>query len=255
MKGVILAGGTGSRLHPLTKVTNKHLLPIYSKPMIYYPIETMVASGIKDIMLVTGGNAAGEFLRIIGSGSEFGLKHIGYTYQPEPRGIADALSLAEEWVCGEPICVMLGDNVLENPIKEAVDEFQADPVGAKIFLTKVTNPQHYGVVEVDENGYITGIEEKPAMPKTNLIAVGVYMYDSNVWELIAGLTPSKRNELEITDLNNMYLQKGLLKSSMLKGQWMDCGESIDGYFAANTMMFTIQQNRKYVQDLQHFTGV
>lgn len=236
MKGVILAGGTGSRLWPLTHVTNKCLLPVYDKPMIHYPIQSLVDSGITDIMLVCGGNAAGEFLRILGNGEAFGLKHLAYTYQAKPEGIAHALGLAEEWAKGEPICVVLADNVLEHPFDEAVKEFNANPTGARIFLTEVEHPEWYGVVRVDENGNVTDIVEKPKVPKSNLIAIGLYMYDATVWDYIRSLKPSKRNELEITDLNNRYLGMGTLKAHRIVGQWMDCGESIDGYNDACVMV-------------------
>jgi len=229
MRGIILAGGLGTRLHPLTKVTNKCLLPVYDRPMIYYPIQSLVASGIKDILLVCGGNAVGEFLRIIGNGEEFGLKHVAYTYQKEASGIAHALGLAEEWACGDDICVLLADNILEEPFPEAVQDFEANPFGARIFLTEVAHPEWYGVVSVDEQGRVLDIVEKPKEPKSNLIAIGLYMYDSSVWNFIRSLKPSKRNELEITDLNNRYLSQGRLKATKIKGYWADAGESIDCY--------------------------
>ena len=199
MKGVILAGGLGTRLMPLTKVTNKCLLPVYNKPMIYYPIETFVNSGITDILIVCGGNAAGEFLRILGNGEAFGLKHLHYTYQAEPKGIADALGLAEEWANNEPIAVILADNIFENDVKNSVLSFEENPNGAKIFLTQVNNPEHYGVVKINSKGEVQNIEEKPKNPKSNWIATGLYMYDSSVWKIIKGLSPSARNELEITE--------------------------------------------------------
>lgn len=200
--------------------------------MIYYPIQTMVDSGITDILLVCGGNAAGEFLRILGNGEEFGLKHLHYTYQSEPRGIADALGLAEEWADNEPVTVILADNILEKPFPNVVKEFELHPEGARIFLTEVEHPEHYGVVELNDKGKVLSIEEKPKQPKSNLVAIGVYMYDSGVWKYIRTLTPSARNELEITDLNNRYLAKGKLKANKIEGYWADCGESIDGYFAS-----------------------
>ena len=232
MKGVILAGGTGSRLMPLTKVTNKSLLPIYNKPMIYYPIELMVKSGIRDILLVCGGNAAGEFLRILGNGEEFGLKHLHYTYQSEPRGIADALGLAEEWSDGEPVTVLLADNIFEKNISTAVEEFSKFPVGARIFTTEVDHPEWYGVIESDDDGNVLSIEEKPEEPKSNVIATGLYMYDSTVWKFIKELEPSARGELEITDVNNHYLSQNRLKSYKIDGWWGDCGESFEGYMNA-----------------------
>jgi glucose-1-phosphate thymidylyltransferase len=228
MKGIILAGGTGSRLHPLTKVTNKCLLPLYDRPMIYWPINTLVSSNIKDILLVCGGNAAGEFLRILGNGEAFGLKHLHYTYQKEPRGIADALSLAEEWANDEPITVILADNIFEKNIKDTAEEFYKNPDGAKIFVYPVSNPQSYGVVELDGDNVLS-IQEKPTVPKSNYIATGLYMYDNSVWNLLKGLKPSQRNELEITDLNNIYLSQNKLKAEKLSGWWSDAGESIEGY--------------------------
>jgi len=244
MKGVILAGGLGTRLHPLTKVTNKCLLPVYDKPMIYHPINSMVESGIKDILIVCGGNAAGEFLRILGNGEEFGLKHLHYTYQSEPRGIADALSLAQDWADNSPIAVVLADNLFENHFGDAVSDFEGDPTGARIFVTKVKNPQHYGVVDFDAKGNVTSIEEKPKNPKTNSVATGLYMYDSSVWNLITSLSPSSRNELEITDLNNMYLKLKMLKAIKVKGWWMDAGENIDGYMEACAKVGEMSRNRK-----------
>lgn len=244
MKGVILAGGLGTRLHPLTKVTNKCLLPMYDKPMIYHPINSMVESGIKDILIVCGGNAAGEFLRILGNGEEFGLKHLHYTYQSEPRGIADALSLAQDWADNSPIAVVLADNLFENHFGDAVSDFEGDPTGARIFVTKVKNPQHYGVVDFDAKGNVTSIEEKPKNPKTNSVATGLYMYDSSVWNLITSLSPSSRNELEITDLNNMYLKLKMLKAIKVKGWWMDAGENIDGYMEACAKVGEMSRNRK-----------
>ncbi len=197
--------------------------------MIYYPIQSLVASGIKDILLVCGGNAAGEFLRIIGNGEDFGLKHVAYTYQREPNGIAHALGLAEEWANNEPICVLLGDNILEKPFADAVTQFRANPSGARIFLTEAENPEWYGVVMTDKKGKVTEIIEKPKDPKSNLIAIGLYMYDATVWDYIRSLKPSQRNELEITDLNNKFLRMGRLKSHRIEGWWGDCGESIEAY--------------------------
>lgn len=228
MKGIILAGGTGSRLFPLTKVTNKCLLPVFDRPMIYWPIKTLVESNIKDILIVCGGNASGEFLRILGNGEEFGLKHLHYTYQREPKGIADALSLAEEWANKEPITVVLADNIFEKDVLNEAKEFYDNPSGARIFVSPVDNPSAYGVVEIKSNTVVS-IEEKPKNPKSNLIATGLYMYDSSVWDLLKNLKPSQRNELEITDLNNLYLNKNSLKAYKIKGWWADAGESIKGY--------------------------
>jgi len=240
MKGIILAGGTGSRLYPLTKVTNKCLLPLFDRPMVYWPIKTLVDSGIKDILLVCGGNASGEFLRILGNGEDFGLKHLHYTYQSEPRGIADALSLAEEWANNEPITVILADNIFQNDISNVVKEFYLDPTGARIFVYSVPNPQAYGVVEIN-NGLVTSIEEKPKSPKSNLIATGLYMYDKQVWNLLRMLKPSQRNELEITDLNNLYLKEKKLKAHKVEGWWADAGESIEGYNDCCCKIRDIQQ--------------
>ena len=217
---------------------------MYDKPMIYHPINSMVESGIKDILIVCGGNAAGEFLRILGNGEEFGLKHLHYTYQSEPRGIADALSLAQDWADNSPIAVVLADNLFENHFGDAVSDFEGDPTGARIFVTKVKNPQHYGVVDFDAKGNVTSIEEKPKNPKTNSVATGLYMYDSSVWNLITSLSPSSRNELEITDLNNMYLKLKMLKAIKVKGWWMDAGENIDGYMEACAKVGEMSRNRK-----------
>jgi glucose-1-phosphate thymidylyltransferase len=229
MKGVVLAGGLGTRLRPLTKVTNKCLLPVYDRPMIYYPIQTLVDSGIKDVLLVCGGNSAGEFLRILGNGEEFGLKHLHYTYQAEPKGIADALSLAEEFVDGDSMFVLLADNLFEHNFKNVVDEFNKDPVGARIFLTEVERPEWYGVADIDEGGKVLSIEEKPKNPKSNSIVTGAYMYDQSVWDRINDLSPSARGELEITDLNNIFLKEEQLKAHHIEGFWMDAGESLNVY--------------------------
>ena len=235
MKGVILAGGLGTRLLPLTKVTNKHLLPVYDKPMIYYPIQTLVHAGITDILIVTGGESAGEFLRLLGNGREFGLKHINYTYQDGEGGIADALSLAEHFVEGQPVLVMLGDNILERSIQPAVAEFEADPVGAKILCTRVEHPEWYGVVELDGQR-VKRIVEKPKEPVSDLIAIGLYMYDPQVFELIRRCTPSDRGELEITDVNNFYIDKGQMRHQLVDGWWADAGESFETYLRANNMV-------------------
>lgn len=229
MKGVILAGGLGTRLSPLTNVTNKCLLPVYNKPMIYYPIETLVNSGITDILLVCGGNAAGEFLRILGNGEVFGLKHLHYTYQSEPRGIADALGLAEEFVGDDNMCVILADNIFEDTFKDAVENFES---GSMIFGTEVEHPEHYGVIVQNENGDVTEIQEKPKTPTSNFIATGLYLYDNTVWDYIKDLTPSARGELEITDVNNHYIEKGVMKWHKLNGWWADCGENFEGYMDA-----------------------
>ena len=222
MKGVILAGGLGTRLYPLTKITNKHLLPIYDKPMIFYPVETLINAGIIDIMIVTGGNYAGDFLRLIGNGKEFGLKHINYTYQEGEGGIADALSLAEYFADGEPICVVLGDNIIEKDIMKAVKDFEMQKGGAKILLKEVPDPERFGVAEI-ENGKLVRVVEKPVQPRSNLAVIGIYMYDSRVFDIIKTLKPSNRGELEITDVNNAYIEEGKMTWEMLQGWWTDAG--------------------------------
>jgi len=222
MKGVVLAGGTGSRLYPLTKITNKHLLPIYDKPMIYYPIQTLVDAGIRDILLVTGGKTAGDFLRLLANGKEFGLKHIHYTYQEGEGGIADALSLAEHFADGHKLCVILGDNIIGGSIRKAVDEFRRQPAGAKILLKEVPDANRFGVAEL-KGDRIVGIEEKPERPKSNYAVTGVYMYDNTVFDKIRTLVPSGRGELEITDVNNAYIREGTMTFGFLEGWWTDAG--------------------------------
>ncbi len=222
MKGVVLAGGTGSRLYPLTKITNKHLLPIYDKPMIYYPIMTLVEAGIRDILIVTGGRNAGDFLRLLANGKEFGLKHLDYTYQEGEGGIADALSLAEHFADGDRLCVMLGDNIIEGSIRGAVEDFRRQPRGAKILLKEVEDAHRFGVAEIDGDRIIQ-IEEKPAKPKSNAAVTGIYMYDETVFDKISRLVPSARGELEITDVNNAYIQEGTMTFAFLEGWWTDAG--------------------------------
>lgn len=222
MKGVVLAGGLGSRLHPLTKVTNKHLLPVYNKPMIYYPIETLVRGGVEEVLIVTGGNSAGDFLRLLGNGKEFGLKHIAYAYQEGEGGIAEALSLAEHFAAGQKIAVILGDNIIQDNLSDVFRKFRKQPHGARLLLKEVHDPERFGVVEF-KNGKIAGIVEKPKKPKSNSVVTGIYLYDSEVFRFIKGLKPSDRGELEITDVNNMYLKKGGLEFDYLKGYWTDAG--------------------------------
>jgi glucose-1-phosphate thymidylyltransferase len=222
LKGIILAGGLGKRLGALTKITNKHLLPVDSKPMIYYPIQTLVDAGIKDIMIVTGGNNAGDFLRLLGNGHEFGLKHINYTYQKGEGGIAEALGLAEHFAEGQKIVVILGDNIIEKPIKDYIEKFRAQKEGARLLIKEVQDPERFGVVELKEDRVVS-IEEKPKTPKTNYIVTGIYMYDSCVFDIIKTLRPSARNELEITDVNNTYLARNQLYFDILDGWWTDCG--------------------------------
>jgi glucose-1-phosphate thymidylyltransferase len=223
MKGVILAGGLGSRLRPLTKVTNKHLLPIYDKPMIYYPIETLTRAGIKDIMIVTGGNSAGDFLRLLGNGAEFGLKDIYYTYQEGEGGIADALKLCEHFAEGERIAVILGDNIIQDDITPFVKKFQDQDSGARILLKEVDDPQRFGVAEL-EGDRILGIVEKPEVPKSRYAVTGIYFYDRRVFDFCRRLQPSKRGELEITDVNNQYIKEGDLFYDILDGWWTDAGQ-------------------------------
>jgi glucose-1-phosphate thymidylyltransferase len=221
MKGVVLAGGTGSRLFPLTKITNKHLLPIYDKPMIYYPIEALVDAGIHDILVVTGGRNSGDFLRLLGNGKQFGA-HLNYTYQEGEGGIAEALGLAEHFAHGEKICVILGDNILECSIRDAADKFRVQPYGARILLKDVPDAQRFGVAEI-HGDRIAGIEEKPEQPKSHYAVTGIYMYDSTVFEKIHTCVPSKRGELEITDVNNAYIAEGAMSFSYLSGWWTDAG--------------------------------
>lgn len=234
MKGAVLAGGLGTRLYPLTKVTNKHLLPIYRKPMIYYPIETLVEAGIYDIMIVTGGESAGDFLRLLGNGKEFGLRHLNYTYQEGERGIADALKLCEHFAEGEKLVIILGDNILEESIRPYVEEFESQEKGAKILLKEVPDAHRFGVAEV-KDGKIIKIEEKPAHPRTNLAQTGVYMYDNQVFEIIRGIKPSSRGELEITDVNNIYIERGEMTFNILKGWWTDAG-TFESLLRANLLV-------------------
>ncbi|MCK4271978.1 NTP transferase domain-containing protein [bacterium] len=222
MKGIVLAGGLGTRMLPLTKITNKHLLPVFNKPMIYYPIQTLVDAGIEDILLVTGGTNAGDFLRLLGNGKEFGLKHLNYTYQEGEGGIAEALGLAEYFAAGEKIVVILGDNLLQQGIKKAVDNFQRQERGAKILLKEVSQPQRFGVAEISGDR-IVSIEEKPEAPKSNFIVTGFYMYDSQVFDIVKALKPSARGELEITDVNNAYIEQGTMTFEILEGWWTDAG--------------------------------
>lgn len=222
MKGVVLAGGLGKRLEPLTRITNKHLLPIYNQPMIYYPIQTLVDAGITEITIVTGGNNAGDFLRLLGNGEEFGLKHLGYTYQRGEGGIAAALSLAEHFAEGDQLIVILGDNVVEDSIRPYVEEFRQQPRGAKLLLKAIDDPQRFGVAEI-RDGKLVGIEEKPSHPKSSYAVTGIYLYDAAVFDVIRTLKPSARGELEITDVNNAYIARGDVSFNVLKGWWTDAG--------------------------------
>jgi glucose-1-phosphate thymidylyltransferase len=222
MKGIVLAGGTGSRLFPLTKITNKHLLPIYDRPMIYFPIQTLVDAGIRDILIVTGGRNSGDFLRLLANGKQFGLAHINYTYQEGEGGIADALALAEHFADGQKICVVLGDNIIEGNIAQAAERFRQQPAGAHILLKEVPDAERFGVAAV-AGGKIVGIEEKPQHPKSNCAVTGIYMYDASVFDKIKTLVPSRRGELEITDVNNAYIREGAMTFSFLEGWWTDAG--------------------------------
>jgi glucose-1-phosphate thymidylyltransferase len=231
MKGIILAGGLGSRLRPLTKVTNKHLLPIYDKPMIYYPLETLCRAGIEEIMIVTGGNSAGDFLRLLGNGREFGLRDIYYTYQEGEGGIADALKLCENFSEGESVCVILGDNIIEDDITPYVARYKEQKSGARLLLKEVDDPERFGVPELDGER-IVRIEEKPAAPKSRYAVTGVYMYDARVFEYCRALKPSSRGELEITDVNNAYIAAGDLRYDVLSGWWTDAGQFESLYHAS-----------------------
>lgn len=241
MKGVVLAGGTGSRLDPLTRVTNKHLLPLYNKPMIYYPIQTLVNAGIHEILLVTGGKNAGEFLRLLGNGNEFGLKHIHYTYQEGEGGIAEALGMAEYFAGQEPFCVALGDNIIENNICQAVESFKKQKEGARILLKEVVDAQRFGVAEIRGNR-IVGIEEKPPRPKSNFAVIGIYFYDRTVFQKIRRLKPSSRGELEITDVNNLYIEESKLTYDVLEGWWTDAG-TFDSLLRANNLVAQTGANK------------
>jgi len=235
MKGVLLAGGTGSRLYPLTRITNKHLLPIYDRPMIAWSIEALVRAGIDQMMLVTGGTHAGEFLRLLGNGSDYGVKRLQYGYQEQAGGIAEALGEAEGFADGEPVLVMLADNVMEQSIKPMVDAFRADPTGARILFTAVDEPEHlrHLGVPVLEDGRVMRIEEKPEVPASMFGVTGIYCYDATVFDIIRTLEPSGRGELEITDVNNHYVDQGRMAFDVLEGFWGDAGESIDAYYAVN----------------------
>jgi glucose-1-phosphate thymidylyltransferase len=241
MKGVVLAGGTGSRLFPLTKITNKHLLPIYNKPMIYYPIQTLVDAGIQDILIVTGGRNSGDFLRLLGNGKEFGLKHINYTYQEGEGGIAHALDLAEHFADGQKVCVVLGDNIIEGSIRQAADEFRRQEKGARILLKEVVDAERFGVADL-KDGRIAGIEEKPRKPKSNYAVTGIYFYDESVFEKIHQLVPSGRGELEITDVNNAYIREGTLTYSFLDGWWTDAG-TFESLLRATNLVAETEQKR------------
>ncbi|MBI1952839.1 MAG: NTP transferase domain-containing protein [Candidatus Omnitrophica bacterium] len=234
MKGVILAGGLGTRMRPLTNVTNKHLLPVYDRPMIFYPLATLVEAGIRDILIVTGGNNAGDFLRLIGNGSAFGLKHVNYTYQKGEGGIAEALGLAEHFADGQRIVVILGDNILERGIGRHVESYQRQKAGAKILLKSVPDPERFGVA-VFRGKKVLAIEEKPKRPKSSCIVTGIYLYDAQVFDIIKTIRPSRRGELEITDVNNAYIRRGQMTCDFLSGWWSDCG-TFDSLHKASSLV-------------------
>jgi glucose-1-phosphate thymidylyltransferase len=236
MKGVILAGGTGSRLHPLTRITNKHLLPIYDRPMISYAIEALVKAGVTEMMLVTGGTHAGEFLRLLGNGQEFGIDRLFYAYQDKPGGIAEALGLAEKFVGGDRSVVLLGDNIFGRSIRHCVNAFRNQASGARVVLSRETDPdhlRHLGVAQLNGSHRIERIIEKPAKPPSDYAVTGVYFYDETVWKVLPELKPSGRGELEITDVNNWYVERDLMEYDILEGFWGDAGESMDAYYVAH----------------------
>jgi glucose-1-phosphate thymidylyltransferase len=236
MRGVILAGGTGTRLHPLTRITNKHLLPMYDRPMVTYAIEALVGAGVTELMLVTGGTHAGEFLRLLGNGHEYGIDRLSYAYQDRPGGIAEALGLAERFVDGDRVVVMLADNVVERSIRPAVEHFAAQAEGARILLSAIDDTahlRHVGVPELDERGRVVRIVEKPSDPPSHFAVTGIYFYDASVFKIIPDLVPSGRGELEITDVNNWFVSQAKMEYDVLEGFWGDAGESIDAYYQVN----------------------
>jgi len=245
MKGVILAGGIGSRLHPLTRITNKHLLPIYDRPMVTYAIEAIVNSGITEIMVVTGGTHAGEFFRLLGDGNAHGIERLSYAYQERESGIADALGLAERFAAGDRVLVMLADNVFGQSIKPAVDNYAKQERGARIVLARQEDPEHLrhlGVAELDGDRVVR-IVEKPENPASDLAVTGLYFYDASVFEYVPTLSPSARGELEITDVNNWFIEQGLMEYDVLEGFWGDAGESIDAYYEVNDFVRQNGANR------------
>jgi glucose-1-phosphate thymidylyltransferase len=245
MKGVILAGGRGTRLHPLTRITNKHLLPIYDRPMVTYATEALVSAGVGELMLVTGGTHAGEFFRLLGDGHTHGIDRLFYAYQEEEGGIADALGLAERFVAGDRVVVMLADNVFERSLRTAVENFERQDAGARILLSRerdLAHLRHLGVAELNGDR-VRRIFEKPEQPPSDLAVTGVYFYDETVWEFLPSLTPSARGELEITDVNNWYVDRGAMEYELLDGFWGDAGESIDAYYAVNDFVRRHGANR------------
>jgi glucose-1-phosphate thymidylyltransferase len=247
LRGVILAGGKGTRLHPLTRITNKHLLPIYDRPMVTYAIEALVGAGVTELLLVTGGTHAGEFLRLLGSGHDHGIERLSYAYQEEEGGIAEALGLAERFADGEPIVVMLADNVIERSIRAAVESFRRQDSGARILLARVEDREHLrhlGVPELDGGGRIARIVEKPDEPPSTFAVTGIYFYDARVFDVIPKLEPSARGELEITDVNNWYIEQKAMEYDVLEGFWGDAGESIEAYYAVNDFVRRHGANRE-----------
>ncbi|MFL6269905.1 MAG: sugar phosphate nucleotidyltransferase [Actinomycetes bacterium] len=235
MKGVILAGGSGTRLHPLTRITNKHLLPLYDRPMVTYAVEALVGAGIDELMLVTGGTHAGEFFRLLGNGHEYGIDRLAYGYQEQAGGIAEALGLAERFVGGDKCCVMLADNIFEQSLRQIVENFERQERGGRIVLSEVEQQEHLrhlGVAAM-EGDRVTQIVEKPVTPPSNFAVTGVYFYDAQVWEMLPTLQPSGRGELEITDVNNWYVERRRMEYDVLEGFWGDAGESIDAYYEVN----------------------
>ena len=253
MKGVVLAGGLGTRLRPLTSVTNKHLLPVYDQPMIYYPVQTLVNAGITDIMIVTGGNSAGDFLKLLGNGRAFGLKHLNYTYQEGEGGIAEALSLVEHFAAGSPVCVVLGDNIIEGNICNAVRSYRHQGGGAKIILKRVPDPQRFGVPELD-GASVKKIEEKPESPKSDYAVIGIYMYDGEVYDIIRTLKPSGRGELEITDVNNAYIARNDMTWEELDGWWTDAG-TFESLLRASNLVAETGANKLQMTPIAASAGV
>jgi glucose-1-phosphate thymidylyltransferase len=250
VKGIVLAGGLGSRLRPLTSVTNKHLLPVYDQPMIYYPIQILVNAGITDIMIVTGGNSAGDFLKLLGNGKAFGLKHLNYTYQEGEGGIAAALGLVEHFAAGDSVCVILGDNIIEGNIRQAVQDYDGQGGGAKILLKEVPDPQRFGVPKL-EGTSVVRIDEKPKDPQSQYAVIGIYMYDARVFDIIRTLKPSGRGELEITDVNNAYIERNELTWNELGGWWTDAG-TFESLLHASNLVAQTGANK---MELKSSTGV
>ncbi len=241
---MILAGGTGTRLHPLTRITNKHLLPVYDRPMIYFAIEQLVGAGIDRIMIVTGGDHAGDFLRLLGNGSAFGLRHIDYAYQERAGGIGEALGLCEWFAAGDPVAVLLGDNIFEHSVAPIVERFRAAGAGAHLVLTEVDNPTAYGVVEM-RDGKVIRVHEKPDVAPSNLIVTGFYLYEPSVFDIVRTLRPSRRGEIELEDVNNRFIELGKATFHQMPGYWSDCGESIASLYRASTLVAERGANRPW----------